>query len=280
MKRLQFRKYFPWLVLFVFVPSLVLTAFAGGLRQWWAVKSIERHGGWVVYDYMDDMVRGKLGRDLVDRKRPGSDFFGTIVEARVNADSDARYLRWFPNLECVQLGNNITDSGIHQIEGLPRVWQLEVYDSLITDTGFRHVKTLPRLRWLVVCAEGMTDAGLEYLASVPKLDHLVLQGRQFTDKGLKHLQNLKALRSLHFRDTSVTGDGLQYLKGFSDLRALYINGSPPLADTAYEHLGKLTQLDGLFLSGTPVSLRGVDKLRQVFSRRTQLDYDLITPAGR
>jgi len=72
---------------------------------------------------------------------------------------------------------------------------------------------------------------------------------------------MSSLRQLDISDTAVTDKGVQKLARLYYLKALY--ASPRLTDAGMKHVGRLTRLEDLDLTGSRITNNGLAPLRKL-----------------
>ena len=165
---------------------------------------------------------GYITRDLT---LPGSPVVGITLYSNKVTDADLSYLKPFPQLKRLQLGQG-----------------------KITDKAFDQIKQLTQLQALSLSGcQDITDKGIAHLAALSKLQTLSLGGcKKITDEGFKVLAKLSNLQDLDLSYTSITNDGVAALKGLKNLRKLSLNATK-VSDPALAHLEGLTEMRNLDL---------------------------------
>jgi|WetSurMetagenome_2_1015567.scaffolds.fasta_scaffold174792_1 internalin A len=96
-----------------------------------------------------------------------------------------------------------------------------------------------------------------------KLTSLNLSGTKVTDKGIIHLGRLSNLTLLNLDRTGLTDDGIATLvemPATQGLRFLYFSGDN-ITDRGIEFLAKLKKLNGVDLSDTKITDKGLAPLK-------------------
>ena len=158
-------------------------------------------------------------------------------------------------------GTQATDTDLVQLNELPQLLYLWLYQTKVTDAGLEHLAGLTQLHDLRLASTQITDAGLEHLKGMNQLRSLDLGRNQITDGGLKHLRGLSKLDLVFLPSTQITDVGLEHLKGMNQLRSLKFSCTQ-ITDAGLQHLDGLTKLTRLDLKNTKVTDNGVKKLRQ------------------
>lgn len=112
-------------------------------------------------------------------------------------DDDAQYLKEFPNLRELHIGN-WTPSGIRELATLKDLEVLRIldpFDSTLRDADLAEIGKLTRLKTLWISSELVTDEGFAALANLTQLESLHLPS-SLTAEGLKHLAKMKNLKHL------------------------------------------------------------------------------------
>jgi len=193
-------------------------------------------------------------------------------------DADIVHLNRLARLTALDLSRSgITDAGLGQLAILPQLTRLSL-PTQITDAGLEHLRRATRLEVLLP-GNNITDAGLANLSELTRLEELTL-GSHVTDAGLENVKRLTRLKTLNVSRSKITEDGLKHVRGLTRLAQLGLPYKMPLSDTVLAHLGCLTQLGGLDLSGSGVTDEGLRHLQDM-SQLVGLDLEDtdITDAG-
>ena len=200
----------------ILVLSLPLSWFAVRMekarRQRVAVEEIERLGGDVRYEFLEDLTTPKWQRRFL-----GQDFFGKVNSVFIVSsgfdDDKATCLTGLPDLELLTLDlTQISDHGLRYIEELTSLRILSLSDLEITDAGLEHLEGLIRLKDLDLSRTPITDAGLVHLRGLENLRTLVLNRTQVSDAGLEYLEGMIGLKKLCLDGTQVTPEGVERLQ--------------------------------------------------------------------
>jgi serine/threonine protein kinase len=131
-----------------------------------------------------------------------------ISDAALNAN-----LEGLPKLTQLELGNtNLTNEALACLKRLPKVHSVWLDHSRFGDSGMRQVKDIAGLKRLYLEHSAITDAGLEPLKDIPDLWELSLSHTAITDAGLLHLHSMKSLHGISLQSTRITADGLKKLR--------------------------------------------------------------------
>ena len=203
------------------------------------------------------------------------------------------------------IGDHLTDDGLHALEKLSRLTQLQIDAAAINDADFKHLATFSTLKNLGIYNYRGTDAGLRDLVRLTGLQALTLQGGGVTDASLAIVAELTQLRSLTLIDSQVEGPGLQKLNGLASLSRLSLSGwrsairddglrylsqlralrtlnlySAPITDQGLVNMGTLQSLEQLFLMNTHVTDAGLSQLKQLPKlKRLELQNTGVTKEG-
>jgi hypothetical protein len=161
-----------------------------------AVAAIERHGGFVLYDW-----QWKNGRRVPMARVPWP---GWLVD-RIGIDYLARVVY-------VDVRDRASDELLIEVAKLPGLECLLLARSPVTDEGLAHLESLTSLRSLTLDDTGVGDAGLVHLKPFTRLQTLALGLTKVTDAGLVHLKPLKGLKWLSLRLTLISDAAGQALQ--------------------------------------------------------------------
>lgn len=210
-----------------------------------------------------------------------------LRENRRLTDAGPKALSGLTKLEKIDLGlTGIGDAGLMHLEGLTNLVVVDIGYTKVTDAGLaafvgmRQLKELhaggtairgPGLKHLAGCREltelgfydvpDFTGVGLGSLAECSKLQRLALHSTGITDAGLADIGRLKQLRAL---DLPTYGHAVAQAGDF------WLDGQPKrITDAGMKHLGELTNLEWLYLSGAGITdaglahVRGLKKLERL-----------------
>ena len=82
----------------------------------------------------------------------------------------------------------------------------------ISDEGLKNLEGLPRLRKIVLDGAEVGDLGMQHLVGLSALTELSLNGTGVSDAGLEHLGRLTSLRKLQLNNTLIEGAGSRIWK--------------------------------------------------------------------
>jgi hypothetical protein len=258
-----------------------------------AAAAIERAGGTVIYSWQVEGgvvrpgARPWAPRWLVNRL--GADYFGHVVEVRLNERGDESVLAEVAKLgrleTLVVQAAPMTDRGIAQLDRLAALRSLALASSPgLTDAGLAHLATHSHLEELLLVSEPEIDrAGLGHLkhlqrlrilslsmrsddsvgelADFPRLNRLYLNVDRVTERVLRDLARVAHLEELGFGAREPTAASLDSLSPLTNLKILKFWG-PWLDDAALAQLGGLKQLRYVELIGTNVTPAGVVSLQR------------------
>ncbi len=192
------------------------------------------------------------------------DLTGGITDAGMSA------IARLPNLRILWLRDaEVTDAGISRLRSAERLQSLFLYRNQVQGQGFADLARLPDLKSLTILYEPITNAGFEGLCDLRMLRELVIEGVQFSDEAFKAIENLQSLERFVLADNHELGDeGLGHLGALTKLSYLELSG-PPISDALLPHLSQLKKLQHLRLIDTSVSDAGVQALRK------SLEYSIV-----
>ena len=149
---------------------------------------------------------------------------------------------------------------------LPHLTALGFIDTALPATGLPCLETLKDMAALSFTHCEVTDDGLASVGKVTGLKHLSTFGSEgFTPAGLKHLAPLTNLELLDLRrerapaDAPTFDEGVKHLAGTKRLTYLNLQGLH-LTDASLAHIGKLTTLRKLYVSGPAITADGLKHL--------------------
>lgn len=217
-------------------------------------------------------------------------------------DRGMSYLGACSELETLLLGGlHVSDDGLAQLRGLPKLKMLDIRGAALTDAGLaclgvmkslvaldlpgvevsdlavQRLTDLPQLEKLTLGAWALGDAGLAALGTIDSLKELHLYG--ISDSGLKHLQGLPRLEKLDLRGTAITDAGLKHMQGLRRLEKLDLRETA-ITDAGLATVGALRSLKRLDISGTQVGDSGMQHLQGLAGlEELQLVDTAVTDAG-
>ena len=96
---------------------------------------------------------------------------------------------FFTNVNSVFVrSRHFADIDLDRLQGVTKLWQLDLEGSTATDATLEHVGGLVQLGILNLKNTGVTDAGLPSLKGLTQLHTLCLAGTKVTDAGVRDLQ--------------------------------------------------------------------------------------------
>ncbi|MFN8008129.1 MAG: hypothetical protein U0V70_14115 [Terriglobia bacterium] len=107
---------------------------------------------------------------------------------------------------------DVTDQSLACLDGLKKVYSLNLGKTKITDAGLAHVAGLTSLNRFYLQETKINDKGLTHLKNLHDLVYLNLYGTAVTDQGLEHLAGLTNLKNLYVWQSKVTDAGIAKLK--------------------------------------------------------------------
>ena len=157
---------------------------------------------------------------------------------------------------------NVTDEDVKHLTSLGNLEVLHLRNSKMTDESLRALSQLSNLRVLRVSGSAITEKGIRWLARLSKLESLSFRGSQtvISDAELSYLAYLPNLEALSVGgpNCEVTDVGLEYLTHLplTNLGMKYAK----ITDEGAKHLGKLKNLDSLYIQRSSISDRGLSHL--------------------
>jgi Leucine-rich repeat (LRR) protein len=196
-------------------------------------------------------------------------------------DASLEQIGQMTSLECLFLNNNLqlTSSILEEISKLSNLNRLEVDEIKLDETDLRLLKQLTKLETLGLSRgerdTSLTDRGMTYLGELHSLQSLTIESAQLTDDGIKHLTKLQQLKSLDLWGTKVTDRGVaEIANSFPNLTRLGL-AETNVTDAAMGDVGKLTELEWLWLDDTRVGDAGISQLDQL----TKLEHIYLNAAN-
>jgi hypothetical protein len=198
-------------------------------RQHAAIQEIERLGGYFDCESGPEWLRELLGDERMA-------VFDQAIVAQIPGggfgDEQLVGLKWLTSLE-----------------------ELNLSGTRVTDVGLPHLTPLTNLKYLILSETSVGDGGLVNLNGLKKLETLDLSETKITDAGVSQLALLTNLNDL--RLGLATKD--IYTPGFNQIKHLRFDAMH-IGDRGVAHLGTMTSLQRLDLSGTGVSNAGLQCL--------------------
>jgi Leucine-rich repeat (LRR) protein len=181
-------------------------------------------------------------------------------------------------------GRGLGDTAIQSIVGLKSLCELRLNQCGTTDAGIRQLEAMPYLTHLDVYQEGhLTDTAIASIAKLKRLKHLSLDSyvgtehgwMRFSKEAIQLLAWLQELEHLHLVGQSVSPETLQ----FPRLRTLSL-GSVDVTDACAARIAQCRQLQSLVLVYTNITDDGLNKLADLPELgRLNLDSHVVTDAG-
>jgi hypothetical protein len=204
----------------------------------------------------------------------------------IKGDAQAAELEHFKFLRDISL-EGISDAGMSHLKGLTRLQYLAIYDSptvsgramanlgamtqieelwisktSVDDSGLFYLRGMTKLKYLTFGKSRVTGSGFVHLSELHNLTRLVIEESPITDLALQDIASIQSLRDLNLYYAPVSDAGIEHLAGLAQLRDLCLLGSQ-IKGPGLIHLSKLTGLDRIDLSETPLTDAAVDPLIDV-----------------
>lgn len=199
--------------------ALFLTVWLPARRQAQAVATVNRFGGYVVYDEGFEVSSYLTGRpagpewlwSIVD-----PNLVYDVVEVRVygnpaSADDIGREL--FPHLASLRSVRtisisdaNVSNEDLRWVSDLPELRAMYLEQTEISEEQLDHLQGL-KLDWLCLARTWAGDDSLSSLSEMTTLEYLDLTRTRVTDAGLVHLEQLPNLKRLILLRSRVTEEG-------------------------------------------------------------------------
>ncbi|WP_231741102.1 hypothetical protein [Thalassoglobus neptunius] len=169
-------------------------------------------------------------------------------------------------------GDTITDHCLHSLGNLTDLASIYLESTpLVTASGLKFLPALPQLWELYLKDLNLDDSVTEILEKCGGLKTLVLESCDITDVGVERLSRLEKLDCLSLDGTLVSGEFLAN-SGFENLRHLSLNSCPIERANLVSNLNRLSELDTLGLSYTPVGddwLQSIAELPKLYDLRLE-----------
>jgi Leucine-rich repeat (LRR) protein len=137
---------------------------------------------------------------------------------------------------------------LRHLAPLTRLTTLEVRATRVGDKDLSHLSGLTSLTILDLEETATSDEGLAHLAGLKQLGYLGLNGTRVKGPGLRHLAGMKELCALSLWDLpDFTGEGLQHPSGAARLEGLDLS-SAGVTDAGLAQIKQLRQLTRLKLA--------------------------------
>jgi len=110
----------------------------------------------------------------------------------------APYLAGFPNLRGLFVTERqLTDEGFREVAKLKSLEEFYFWDAHdITDEGVSQLRGMPRLRSVHLSKSHLSDRGLATLVEAPRMERLSLQFNDVSDEGIRSLRENKTIEVL------------------------------------------------------------------------------------
>jgi len=138
----------------------------------------------------------------------------------------------------------------------------------IADSGLEKLTALKNLERLNLAGNAVKNDGLKLLARFPELREVDLSILAVDDGGLAHLPAVTTLEWLNVRYSEgfggviITNAGIKSIGKLRNLKSLNLTGARRISDACLSDLESLSRLEELNLSGSGISVAGVERLRQ------------------
>lgn len=203
---------------------------------------------WATAEWEENFQDGNYPTDIYRIEFPDS-----------TTDADLAPLRSLSNVRAIAIdGTQVTAAGLENLRGLTRLESLSLAAPL-GDEGLAALGGLTNLQDLRLYGPDVTEEGLAHLRNLTRLKRLFVSHTSLTSVGLKQIAGLTTLVELQLRDADLRGADLTPLRGLMRLRRLCLRSGIDDADLA--HIGTLSGLESLDLSGNRVSDAGLVHLR-------------------
>jgi len=178
-----------------------------------------------------------------------------------------RHLKVYKKLQHLTLlGRNVTDDWMERLTEVidsNDLYELDLREASMEGTGLTHLRKFPNLDWVDLGFTRLRDDGLTTLvAAVPKLRWLFLESANITDASLQALTKSKTLKVLKLKDNKkVTDKGMEHLAACPILEELDLSNIE-IGDAGARALSRAPALKKLILTGTGVSAKGIQELKE------------------
>ena len=236
---------------------------------------------------------------------------GLVIDSDAVTDQGLVALKAHPHLQSLTVtSNQLTDGCKDAILAIPSLSKLWIQKAQLTDAGVQALITglcnkqqldslnfgncpqitnqaldgiakLKSLTQLTLRDNPKLDSGvLQFVRELPGLTDIRLEGNVVQAADLRHLGTLK-LERLHLNNARITDGAMAALaEACPDLKQLGVAKSN-LDDAAMASIGKLKQLEWLWLYGTPISDDGLAELDDLKNlKNVYVSADTVTPLGQ
>ena len=190
-----------------------------------------------------------------------------VSKGRLN-DVGLVHLSKLPRLRYLLLqGKNFTDTGTIHLKNIPSLKILHLgFLTQLTDAAIVQLSQIPALERLSLhWNENITNSSMMYLTKLNSLRMLDIKHSKVTDEGLEHLAQIKSLENLTLPDGGVTDAGVEHISQLHNLKYLWAGSrsSSPLTDKSLLFIGKLRNLEELYIGGTCFSDEGMKHIAKL-----------------
>jgi hypothetical protein len=133
--------------------------------------------------------------------------------------------------------------------------------------GLAHVNGAGAIHDLILDCPDLNESGFKHLGAIREVSGLYMKRTVPTDADLRQLRRLKQLEAIEFDGSNVTDSGLEALDCHNPTW-LIIDNAGQASDGGLAHLGRMTNLFCLQLSGAAITGRGLTQLSRLEHLRT------------
>jgi len=211
----------------------------------------------------------------LDKLAKQADGITAISVSRGSLTPDgAKRLKEFRGLRLLFFNSSFVDDSILEaISDHPSLGHLSLNDSRVGDAGLAHVAKLPKLRQLDLWQTSVTSEGLRVLENAPALQELKLMGGLIDDAALANLKKLRYLRQLEVHGATITDEGLKHLVDYPALESFVVScrafpgQAGSITDKGLEHIAK-TKIRRLFVARAAITDAGLKHLETMTTLRS------------
>jgi hypothetical protein len=149
-------------------------------------------------------------------------------------------------------GKQFDEADLKNLQGLPKLRELELTSTSMTGSGFAHLVNLPSLVAVNISRSAMTDEGMFHVAKLPKLSNLSANEIRFGDTGVEHLAGHPTLKTLALSGANITDGCVVHIKQIPKLDNLSFHNAL-ITDAALVHLAEMTSLTRINLQNTKIT---------------------------
>ncbi|WP_417384719.1 hypothetical protein [Gimesia sp.] len=176
-------------------------------------------------------------------------------------------------------GGSFTDSGFNQLQKIPTLSTLSLYDSEITGEQLQTTPAWTKLEILQLSGSKITDNGLKNISAIPNLFFLNISNSTFDEDSFRHLSNLTKLSDLNLNNSIFSAGSLRHLAAIKSLRALTMQGNA-INDDHVKQIANVKQITFLMLDHSKVTDQGLVALQKIKNlEQLFLSHTNITDAG-